>query len=643
MVACAYLLIFLPLLASLANRLLADLICEKTASIISGCALVASAICASILFIHCGINKNLLHILVFSWIKFASFTVNYSIYIDQVTAIMFLLITYVSSVVHIYSVGYMHGDKDFVKFLSYLSLFTFCMLSLVCADNFVQLFFGWEGVGFCSYLLIGYYFHKNSANVASVKAFLVNRVGDFALILGIVIIFMKTGSVEYNPVFVTASKLAHETFMFMNYEFSTIDVICFLLFVGCMGKSAQIGLHVWLPDAMEGPTPVSALIHAATMVTAGVFLVTRCSFLFEYSSIILNFISVIGAVTCVFAATIAVAQDDIKKIIAYSTCSQLGYMFLACGSSAYNAAMFHLVTHGFFKALLFLGAGSVIHATHKQNIFELGGLKKKLAFEYMCFWIGSLAIMGIFPFAGFYSKDLVLESAYGASSFYGYLSYVLGLIAAVLTAVYSMKIILITFCGNTNLSKEEYDKIHASGNIMNVPLFVLIFGAIFSGAIGYYLLDIASPDGYFSGSILVYHHHSHEDISQIIKLMPMICGFLGILIGYYFYKSDRYKKAATAMQCCYQLLKNKYYFDEIYDKIFVKVTRSISEFLACFDREFIDKKGPGNCSLIVKVASWCVCQIQTGYLFNYVFYIIFALVFAISVIIYQYLYWLSSV
>jgi NADH-quinone oxidoreductase subunit L len=531
----------------------------------------------------------------------------------------------------------MEDDKNLPKFLSYLSLFTFFMLVLVSADNFLQLFFGWEGVGLCSYLLIGYYYQKTSANNAAIKAFIVNRLGDFAFIIGIIVMLIYANSIEFIPVFAQSQDLAKMTIDILGYEFAVLDVICLMLFIGCMGKSAQIGMHVWLPDAMEGPTPVSALIHAATMVTAGVFLVARCSFMFEYSPNVLAIITVIGAVTCLFAATIAIAQTDIKKIIAYSTCSQLGYMFFACGVSAYQAGIFHLVTHGFFKALLFLSAGSVIHAAHEQEIFKMGGLRRKMPITYANFWVGSLAIIGIFPLAGFYSKDLILESAYMAGGV-GNFAFILGIIAAILTAIYSLKIIMVTFHGKTNLSKTAFDHVHESPKIMNLPLLILVAGALFSGMLGYYILAIDNPMGYFSGSIFNLNINQGEHhVSLIIQLLPLIVGAAGSMFGIYCYRDGVHQKISNNFRLIYCLLKNKYFFDEFYDKVFVRFTKMLSSWSGWFDVNIIDRFGPNGFGHLTRGFSWCVCQFQTGYIFNYALYIIFALVLCITIFVFQYL------
>ncbi|MFM7703122.1 MAG: NADH-quinone oxidoreductase subunit L, partial [Alphaproteobacteria bacterium] len=445
------LIIFLPLIgflcAGFSSRIFANhnanhhTKADKFAQYFTTFLMFASAICAGILFYEFHQNREISTELIFPFINSGSFVANWEVHIDALSVVMFVVVTFVSSLVHLYSIGYMHEDKSVARFMSYLSLFTFFMLALVSSANFVQLFFGWEGVGVASYLLIGFWFKKDSANRASMKAFIANRVGDLGLILAIALIYFNFGSLSYNEVFFNICNHSGDRFYMLGTEFLTIDTICILLFIGAMGKSAQIGLHVWLADAMEGPTPVSALIHAATMVTAGVFLVARCSPLFELSPIALDLVVIVGAFTAIFSASIALTQNDIKRIIAYSTCSQLGYMFFACGVSAYSGAIFHLATHAFFKALLFLSAGSVIHAMHhEQDIQKMGGIWKKIPITYAMMWVGSLALAGFPPFAGFYSKDVILEAAYMSHSDFGKLAYILGIIAAFLTAFYSWRL-----------------------------------------------------------------------------------------------------------------------------------------------------------------------------------------------------------
>jgi NADH-quinone oxidoreductase subunit L len=631
------LIIFLPLISGIFNGVFCKKLSNNQASFTAIIPIILSAVCASYVFVAAGINKETIHIIITKWINIESVSVNWAIYVDQLTAIMFILVTFVSAIVHLYSLGYMKDDKNLPKFLSYLSLFTFFMLALVSADNFLQLFFGWEGVGLCSYLLIGYYYQKDSANNAAVKAFIVNRIGDFAFIIGIVITLIYASTVEFSGVFGQSQDLANTAITILGYEFKVLDIICLMLFIGCTGKSAQIGMHVWLPDAMEGPTPVSALIHAATMVTAGVFLIARCSFMFEYSPNVLAIITVEGAITCLFAATIAIAQTDIKKIIAYSTCSQLGYMFFACGVSAYQAGIFHLVTHGFFKALLFLSAGSVIHSTCEQEIFKIGGIWQKMPITYANFWVGSLAIIGIFPLAGFYSKDLILESAYIASGV-GVFAFVLGILAALLTAIYSLKIIMVTFHGKTTLPEDIFSHVHESPKIMNTPLLVLVAGALFSGMLGYYILSIDSPLGYFSGSIFNLHTAPHDHhVSLFIQLLPLMVGVTGSIIGIYCYRGNTYQKISSNFNLIYCVLKNKYFFDELYDKIFIKFTKVLSCLAGYFDIKVIDRFGPNGFAHLTRGISWFICRFQTGYIVNYVLYIIFTLVLCITIFVFKYL------
>ena len=631
------LIIFLPLISGMVNGIFCKKFSNRLASQISSSSIVLATICAVVIFIQAGIRQDTLHVAIASWISIDSLSANWAIYVDQLTAIMFLLVTTVSAVVHIYSLGYMADDRNLPKFLAYLSLFTFFMLSLVSADNFLQLFFGWEGVGLCSYLLIGYYYQRESANEAAIKAFIVNRVGDFAFVIGIVMIIIYTGSVDFEHVFALSENLSNATLHIFDTEFVILDIICLMLFFGCMGKSAQIGMHVWLPDAMEGPTPVSALIHAATMVTAGVFLVARCSFMFEYSPSVLQIITVVGAVTCLFAALVAIAQTDIKKIIAYSTCSQLGYMFFACGVSAYQAGIFHLVTHGFFKALLFLSAGSVIHACHQQDVFKMGGLRTKMPITYANFWMGSLAIIGIFPFAGFYSKDLVLESAYIAGGV-GNFAFILGIMAAILTAIYSLKIIMLTFHGKTKLGKDIFEQVHESPKIMNIPLLVLVAGTLFAGMVGYYILSISNPYGFFSGSIFNLHVSNQDHhVALGIQLLPFIVGAVGMMFGVYVYKGKMSDAIAGRMKFVYCVLKHKFFFDEAFDKLFVMPVRYLSCLARIFDMKIIDRFGPNGFGITTKGFSWCMCQIQTGYIFNYAFYIIFSVVVCITIFVAKYL------
>ncbi len=507
------LIVFFPFLASLIVGLNTHRFSARTANVITCGAMVISAVMAGLVFLDfelwagmgadawresLGPQGLVRKEAVVQWIVSGDLGVNWTLRVDALTAVMLLVVTWVSAVVHLYSVGYMHDDPHPQRFMSYLSLFTFFMLMLVTADNFVQLFFGWEGVGLCSYLLINFWFKKPSANAAAIKAFVVNRVGDFGFALGIFAIFTLFGSVQFDTVFANAQGFADARLQFFGMEFHALTLIGVLLFIGCMGKSAQIGLHTWLPDAMEGPTPVSALIHAATMVTAGVFLLVRCSPLFEHAPDALALITVVGAITAFFAASVGLVQNDIKRVIAYSTCSQLGYMFIACGVGAYAAAMFHLMTHAFFKALLFLGAGSVIHGmSGEQDMRNMGGIWRKMPITYGYMWIGSLALAGLPFFAGYYSKDMILEAAYAASSASARFAFAVGILAALMTAFYSWRLIFLTFHGKPRATQGVMHHVHESPRIMLAPLLLLVAGSLLAGFIGYYHLGMVSGDSRF--------------------------------------------------------------------------------------------------------------------------------------------------
>ncbi|MBU6140006.1 MAG: NADH-quinone oxidoreductase subunit L [Proteobacteria bacterium] len=616
--------VFLPLFgflfSGIFSRIVEKKFSDKFAEYFSTALLLTSAICAALTFADVYQNKINTNVVLINWISSGDFVANWSLKLDSLTAIMLVVVTFVSSLVHIYSIGYMHEDESIARFMSYLSLFTFFMLALVTADNFVQLFFGWEGVGVASYLLIGFWFKKQSANAAAIKAFVANRVGDFGLILAIALIYMTFGSVEFSKVFAVATKSG------------TLDWICILLFIGAMGKSAQIGLHVWLADAMEGPTPVSALIHAATMVTAGVFLVARCSPLFELSEIALTVVTLVGATTALFAATIALTQNDIKKIIAYSTCSQLGYMFFACGVSAYSAAIFHLATHAFFKALLFLGAGSVIHAMHhEQDIQKMGGLWRKIPITYAMFWIGSLALAGFPPFAGFYSKDVILEAAFMSHSHFGKLAYAMGITAAFLTAFYSWRLLFLTFHGKTRADKHTFDHAHESPLSMLIPLFVLAIGSIFAGMLGAKVFHMVSAEENFFAGVISQNLELLEEIHHspfLVKISPLLVGVVAIALAYVFYlvKTNLPKKLANALKPLYKLSLNKWYFDEIYQVAFVSPTKKIGNFLwRIIDVKFVDGL-PNGAATLCRIASSRVSKLQTGYIFSYSFWMVIGVI-----------------
>ncbi len=634
--------VFLPLLGAIITGLTCRLISHRNAQLITTFLLFISALLASCVFVEVVINKNVLDVTLLRWFSVGDFTFDWALLVDPLTAVMLIVVTYVSAFVHLYSVGYMSHDPNVPRFMSYLSLFTFCMLMLVTSNNLVQLFFGWEGVGLCSYLLIGFWYKKQSACNAAIKAFLVNRVGDIGFALGIFTIYMIFGTVEFNSIFAQVNKYVDTRIWFLGFDLHAISVICTLLFIGAMGKSAQLGLHTWLPDAMEGPTPVSALIHAATMVTAGVFLVSRTSPLFEFSEFARNLVTIVGATTCLFAATIAVTQNDIKRIVAYSTCSQLGYMFFACGVSAYSAAIFHLMTHGFFKALLFLGAGSVIHAmSDEQDIRKMGGIWKKIPYTYGLMWIGSLALAGIYPFAGFYSKDIILEAAYASHSTYGKFAFSFGIIAAFLTAFYSWRLIILTFHGQSRAKKSVLDNVHESPKSMMIPLYLLAFGSIIAGGLFVHVFDIVGADGSFwlnsiyviaSNNSLEHAHH----VPLWVKLSPLIAGIAGIALAYYIYmfNIDLADKLAKKLNILYQISHNKYYFDELYNFIFVKPAFVIASIFSTSDKKVIDGIGPDGVSNVSSRLSSVLIRLQTGFVYHYALVMLAGLVILLSVYVY---------
>ena len=547
---------------------------------------------------------------------------------------MLVVVTLVSSLVHLYSIGYMSHDPNKPRFMAYLSLFTFAMLMLVVSDNFLQLFFGWEGVGLCSYLLIGFWYKKNSANNAAIKAFLVNRVGDFGLAIGIFLIFNYFGTLNYDEVFAKVAEQSIKEINFLGLNVNLITLISLSLFIGAMGKSAQFLFHTWLPDAMEGPTPVSALIHAATMVTAGVFLVVRCSPIFEYSQVALNFIAVIGMITAVFAASIALVQNDIKKIIAYSTCSQLGYMFFAAGVGAYHVAIFHLFTHAFFKALLFLGAGSVIHAfKNEQDIRKMGGVWKKIPYTWVLMLIGTLALTGFPLLSGFYSKDAIIEFAYFKNSSIGYYAMTVGIVTAFLTAIYSWRLFFKTFHGKYNNLDLSIEKTHESPMVMLIPLIFLALGALFAGyafkelMIGHQYLDFWKKSIFFIKEI----EHLHLPLWLLFSTPVLV--IIAIPLSYYLYikNTDILSGVRKLNEPLYNFLLNKWYFDELYEVIFVKPLKLIGSFLwKKGDQNTIDRYGPDGFSKIIKYLSNKAVKFQSGYIYDYAFVMLLGLSFLLT-------------
>ncbi len=619
-----YLILFLPLIAAIVAGFFGKLIGDKNSQIITCLFTSVSAIFSFIILykvIFLSYENNLL---LATWINSGELKVNWSIKIDSLSAVMLVVVTFISSIVHIYSVGYMSNDEHKSRFMSFLSLFTFAMLSLVTSDNFIQLFFGWEGVGLCSYFLIGFWFKKESANKAAIKAFLVNRVGDFGFALGIFLIFFIFKSVNFNDVFSQVLLYSDKDLNFIGLSINVIDLICILLFVGAMGKSAQFLLHTWLPDAMEGPTPVSALIHAATMVTAGVFLVVRCSPIFEYSELGLSIVTIIGMITAIFAASVALVQTDIKKIIAYSTCSQLGYMFFAAGIGAYHVAMFHLFTHAFFKALLFLGAGSVIHSFEdEQNINKMGGVWKKLPYTYAMMLVGTLALTG-FPFlSGFYSKDAIIEFAYMKNNFAGVSAAYVGIFTAFLTSIYSWRLIFLSFHGDYNNRNIKYDNLHESPKIMLIPLLVLSLGAIFAGIIFKDIFIGHNTSYSFWGESIIFLERFSIDHPPgwLLMLTPSIV-IISIPVAYIlFVKKKQFLETIVDMnKPVYLFLKNKWYFDEIYDFLFVEPSKKIGiYFWKKIDIDFIDKFGPNGISQLIKIFSNKAVKFQSGFIYQYAF------------------------
>jgi len=667
------LIVFLPLLAAivagLGNRMLGNF----AAKLITTGALFAAMALSWPIFLGfiAGTEHSQLHP-VLAWIHSGPMKVDWALRVDALTAVMLVVVTTVSALVHLYSWGYMAEDDSQPRFFAYLSLFTFAMLMLVTADNLVQMFFGWEGVGLASYLLIGFWYHKPSANAAALKAFVVNRIGDFGFSLGIFATFLVFGTVSIPEILAAAPAQAGSTIGFLGQRFDTMTLICILLFIGAMGKSAQLGLHTWLPDAMEGPTPVSALIHAATMVTAGVFMVCRLSPMFETSETALAFVTLIGAATAIFAATVGTVQNDIKRVIAYSTCSQLGYMFFAAGVGAYGAAMFHLFTHAFFKALLFLGAGSVIHAMHhEQDMRFYGALRKEIPLTFWAMLVGTLAITGVgiiqvagwsgFGFAGFYSKDAIIESAFASGSGVGGLAFAVGITAALLTSFYSWRLLFLTFWGKPRWAASEHVQHalhgdhhdhpdaedaghdtrpheasakevpagtggyhpHESPWTMLVPLGVLSLGAVFAGLLFHGPFIDAEEGVHFWGSSIAFDSHLAHAIHEVplwVKLAPgtvMILGFL-IALQAYIRNTDLPARFTGQWGILYDFLYNKWYFDEIYDLVFVRPSLWLGRlFWKRGDEKTIDRFGPDGAAAAVRVGNVLTARLQSGYLYTY--------------------------
>ena len=616
-------IVFLPLLGCVIAGLFGRAIGPRPSELVTTTLLFASMVLSWIALAWVGFGRQDAHVVLTTFIGSGDLHAEWALRIDPLTAVMLVVVTTVSAFVHLYSIGYMQEDPGRPRFFSFLSLFTFAMLMLVTADNLVQLFFGWEGVGLASYLLIGFWYHKPEANAAAIKAFIVNRIGDFGFALGIFAVFMMVGALDFDTIFAQAPGLVGKTIYFLGYQMDALTLICVLLFIGAMGKSAQFLLHTWLPDAMEGPTPVSALIHAATMVTAGVFMVARLSPLFELAPAALAFVTVIGATTAFFAATVGLVQNDIKRIIAYSTCSQLGYMFVAMGVGAYSVGMFHLFTHASFKALLFLGSGSVITAMHhEQDIRKMGGLRSKLPFTYWTMIIGTLALTGFPLTAGYYSKDAVIEAAYsgrGSVAMYGYL---LTLISAALTAFYSWRLIFKTFHGEPN-DRHAFEHARESPLVMLVPLAVLALGSIVTGFAFDTVFAGHGAEGFFRESLKFARGDAEVGHAPwFIAVLPTVMMVAGFLVAWQFYIRRPELPAGLARQqsLLYRFLLNKWYFDEIYDFLLVRPALWLGRLLwKGGDERVIDGLGPDGISARVIDITRNVMRLQTGYLYHYAF------------------------
>lgn len=637
------LIIFLPLLSAFIAGFLGRYIGGRGAQFLTTSFIFITGILSIISFYEVGLLGSPCYITLINWIDSELLHVSWGFMFDSLTVSMLVVVTSVSFLVHLYSISYMGEDPHVPRFMSYLSLFTFFMIILVTADNFVQLFVGWEGVGLSSYLLINFWFTRLQANKAAMKAMIVNRIGDFGLSLAMFAIFFTYKSLDFSTIFAITPYIQNESFVLLNMEINKLNLIAFLLFVGAVGKSAQIGLHTWLPDAMEGPTPVSALIHAATMVTAGVFLIIRCSPIFEYSPTILVIITIIGAVTAFFAATTGLVQNDLKRVIAYSTCSQLGYMIFACGISNYSVSMFHLINHAFFKALLFLSAGAVIHALNdEQDMRKMGGLIQVIPFTYAMMLIGSLSLMG-FPFlTGFYSKDVILELAYAKYTISGTFAHWLGTISAFFTAFYSFRLLYLTFLNNTNAQKESLKTAHEPSFNMYFPLMLLALGSIF---IGYLTKDMFIGLGtpFWGNSLFIHPNHltilDSEFIDYTIKLTPVvfsICGASLAFFSYHFYnKILLHIKLNTLLGYkLFSFLSKKWYFDKIYNEFVVQKSLDFGYNIGfkTLDRGIIEVIGPYGLVNSISSLTKRINSLQTGYIYHYGFIMFIGLIIFVSFI-----------
>ncbi len=669
-----HVIVFLPLLAAIIAGLGQNVIGKVAAKSLTTGALFTSCLLSWPIFLSFVSGDMTAYVEpVLTWVQSGGLKFDWELRVDALTAVMLVVITTVSALVHLYSWGYMEEDPDQPRFFAYLSLFTFAMLMLVTANNLVQMFFGWEGVGLASYLLIGFWYKKPSANAAAIKAFVVNRVGDLGFMLGIFGIYMVFDTVSIPEILAAAPQYVGSSLGFLGYRVDTMSVICVLLFIGAMGKSAQLGLHTWLPDAMEGPTPVSALIHAATMVTAGVFMVCRLSPLFETSQFALNMVTIVGATTAIFAATVGLVQTDIKRVIAYSTCSQLGYMFFAAGTGAYGAAMFHLFTHAFFKALLFLGAGSVIHAMHhEQDMRYYGALRKHIPITFYAMLAGTLAItgvgvVGIGGFAGFYSKDAIIEAAFASNSTYHVYAFGIGVLAALLTSFYSWRLMFLTFFGKARWDQSEHIQHavhdhddhshhehgahnhhdahdgtagyhpHESPLSMLIPLGVLAVGAVFAGLLFHgAFIEAETGAKFWANSTLAFNAHLMHEMHEVplwVKLsstFAMLTG-LAIAIQMYLRSADAPQRLATTFRALYNFFLNKWYFDELYNLIFIRPSFWLGRlFWKGGDAGIIDRFGPNGSAAVVAMTSRLAVRMQTGYVYSYALVMLLGLVGFIS-------------
>jgi NADH-quinone oxidoreductase subunit L len=674
-VTAIHIIVFLPLLAALVAGLGQRFIGALAAKTITTAGLFIAAFLSWPIFIGFLSGSETAYVQpVMTWVQSGDLTFDWELRVDALTAVMLVVITSVSALVHLYSWGYMEEDPDQSRFFAYLSLFTFAMLMLVTANNLVQMFFGWEGVGLASYLLIGFWYKKPRANAAAIKAFVVNRVGDLGFMLGIFGIFWLFGTVSIPEILAAAPDKVGSSIGFLGLRVDTMSLLCILLFIGAMGKSAQLGLHTWLPDAMEGPTPVSALIHAATMVTAGVFMVCRLSPLFETSQFALNVVTIVGATTAIFAATVGLVQTDIKRVIAYSTCSQLGYMFFAAGSGAYGAAMFHLFTHAFFKALLFLGAGSVIHAMHhEQDMRYYGGLRKHIPLTFWAMMAGTLAItgvgiVGVGGFAGFYSKDAIIEAAFASGSTYHMYGFAIGVIAALLTSFYSWRLMFLTFFGKPRWEQSEHIQhaVHDHGDhdhehdhdahahattrdgtagyhphespwSMLTPLALLTLGAVFAGFVFHnQFIEAEAGKAFWANSTLYFNEHlmhAMHEVPMWVKLSSTVAMLLGLITAFSMYQlsKDAPQRLAATFAPIYRFLLNKWYFDELYSFLFVRPAFWFGRlFWKQGDIGIIDRFGPNGSAAAVSFGSKMAVRMQSGYLYTYALVMLLGLVVAVS-------------